>query len=293
MHNEALLELSQATKTIGDYQLGPINLRLEPGTITAVVGPNGAGKSTLFKLMMNMAQPDSGTVHLFGGSYEEDEVKLKQRIAYVPETFYHPDDGMTVRMETSFVKRWYPRWNEALYQELAAKYELPLDKKLKDCSKGTLRRMELVHALAAEADVLLLDEPSSGLDPFVWRDWIDDLRRWMEQGERSIVIATHMMEEVKRLADYIAILHRGELLDIYEKDALQDGWRKLWLDGPLPVNNLPGVMHVQHEPAPMVVTSDQAAIEEVLQSLGIRVRQRQALELDEIFSYMIRKKDRR
>lgn len=293
MQQQTMIELNQVRKRIGEYELGPINLRLETGTILAVVGPNGAGKSTLFKLFMNMVQPSAGTIHLFGETYARDEVRTKRKIAYVPETFYHPDDSMTLRMEASFIQRWYPDWNEPLYQELAVKYELPLDKKLKDCSKGTLRRMELVHALAAGVDLLLLDEPSSGLDPFVWREWIDDLRSWMEQGDRSIVIATHMMEEVKRLADYIAILNHGELVDVFEKDALQDGWRKLWLDRPLPVGKLPSVAYVQAEPAPMIITSDQRAIEPLLASLGIQVIRRQALELDEIFTYMIRMKDRR
>lgn len=147
----------------GGFHLGPVNLEIEPGRIIAVVGPNGSGKSTLFGMLMNLLRPDSGNLNLFGMAHPRNEVAIKQRIGYVPERATGRDD-MSAEYLGDFVSHWYPNWDQEHYEDLIFRAQIHPRKKFGQLSEGLQRRVLFALALAAGPQLLLLDEPTAGVD---------------------------------------------------------------------------------------------------------------------------------
>jgi ABC-2 type transport system ATP-binding protein len=220
MKETPVISLKDVRKSYGNFELGPVDLEIEPGYVVAIVGPNGGGKSTLIRLLMNLAQPDSGEMTLFGGAYPDDEVAIKQRVGYVPERPVGHDE-MGAKSLGEFVSRFYPRWDRRLYEDLLERTRIEPGKKFGTLSKGVQRRLAFALALATGSELLFLDEPTAGVDPFARREMLEDISRFMHSGDdRTVVFATHVMEEVKRIADYVLLLADGEFLGLHEKDAL-------------------------------------------------------------------------
>jgi len=232
MTQRPVISLRDVRKSYGAFELGPINLEIEPGYIVAIVGPRGAGKSTLMGMLMNLIRPASGEITLFGGVYPEDEVAIKQRIGYAPERPSGYDD-LSPRVLGKFVSRFYPGWDQRLYEDLLAGVAMEPDEKFGELSAGTQRHLTSALALATGSELLLLDEPTAGLDSFARRQVQGGISRFMDDeryGDRTVVFATRVMDEVRRVADYVAFLVDGRLLGLFEKDALLDGWKVFWLD---------------------------------------------------------------
>lgn len=219
------VRLKGVNKNLGQLTVGPIDMEIESGYVIAVVGPNGSGKSSLFRLLMNLMKPDAGEVRILGDEYADNEVELKRRVGYVPEVSQWTEtDYSTIAELTRFVSRWYPNWDETLYRGLMNRYELEGKLKLKTLSKGMQRKLAFVHAIAYNPDLLILDEPTSGLDPFALRLMLDDIVKFMDRGNKTVLFSTHILDEVKRLADYVAFIFEGKLIGFYEKDMLLGSW---------------------------------------------------------------------
>ena len=148
LQQRPVISLEGVKKTFrNNFELGPVDLTVEPGSVVAVLGPNGSGKSTLFGILMNLIHPDSGEVSLFGLSYPQDEVAIKQRIGYVPESSVGHDE-LSAKSLGEFVSYWYPRWDQLLYQGLIERYEVDPDKRFGKLSKGMQRCLAFALALA-------------------------------------------------------------------------------------------------------------------------------------------------
>ena len=293
MGTQSVVRLSDVEKAYRGFHWGPVELELEPGLIYALMGPNGAGKSSLFRMLSGMIYPDKGSVALFGSEANPDRMDVKEKIAYMPEELDLPDLSWTLRDWVGFVSEWYPGWNHVKCRELTARYGLEWDKKIRTYSKGIKRKAAFIVALSQEPDLLLLDEPASGLDPFAWRMMMEDLVRFMEDGTRTILIATPTLEEIRRLADMVAFLYEGRLLGVYEKDTLLDSWRMYWVDGlPQGANDLPGVVAVEPELPIRLISRSPAVTEQALTSRGVVIHESRFLELDEIFSQLVRIKQK-
>lgn len=205
-----------------------LNLAVAPGSICALLGPNGAGKSTTLKLLLGALRPSSGESRVFG----EDSAKLGpesfQKIGYVSESQKLPEK-MTFGQLLRFLKPNYPDWDDAAVEALLARFELPLDRRLKSFSRGMLMRAKLVMALAYHPDLLLLDEPFAGLDPAACESSVDTILDWSQGGggKRSALISSHEIEDVERLADRIAIIGQGQLLYDEDVDDLKDRMRRV------------------------------------------------------------------
>lgn len=287
---EAPISLKQITKTIGEkFSLGPLNLQVESGFIVAVVGPNGSGKTTLFRMLMGMVHPDGGELMLFNKQYPQDEVAIKRRIGYVPETSENQEMFKTVADMLKFTAYWYPDWDGRYCEELLLKFEISPSDKLSGFSKGTRRKLDIILAMAHRPELLLLDEPSSGLDPFAWRLMLDELTDYMKAGQRTIFLATHIMDEVKRLADYVVFLYHGKLLGYYEKDALLDGWKTIWVDRLPAAESIQGVVAVEQGQSIKLVSDSPQETMHALAQLNINVIKTQTVDLDEIFMHLLHK----
>src|SRR5215216_5210831 len=283
------ISLKGAKKTYGNFELGPADLRIESGCIVAVVGPNAGGKSTLFEMLMNLIQPDSGEVSLFGLAYPEDEVEIKRKVGYVPERPIGHDE-MSSRALGEFFSYWYPRWDQRLYEGLLRRYEVDPDKRFGKLSKGMQRRLSFALALATGSELLLLDEPTAGVDPFARTEMLEDLSRFAEPGghddNRTVVFATQVVEEARHIADHMILVADGEFLGPYEKDALLDGWKTFWVDRE-PEGLIPGVVEVDGRGPARIVTDSPHETAEALSAQSVRMVRKASVDLEEILSHLM------
>lgn len=294
--DETVVRMRGVTKDRGSLQLGPIDLDIPSGYVTAIVGSNGSGKSTLINMLMQIVHPDEGSIELFDQKIAgEHQWQLKQNIGYVPEKSWSEQDGETLEGLAAFTRHWYPSWNQGLYERLVRLFEINPKQRFNKMSKGTRRKCEIILGIAHEPDMLILDEPSSGLDPFAWKQMIDEIKDYMNHGNRTVLLASHIVEEIKRLADYIVFIHKGKLLGFYEKDQLLDNCKTLWVEIPdsgMNVNQeLPGVIAREDERTSVVkiVTLNVSATEQALQQRGWKVVRTGMMELDEIFMHLVQR----
>ncbi|PYI49929.1 ATP-binding cassette domain-containing protein [Paenibacillus flagellatus] len=288
MSDTYAIQFNGAGKSFDSFRLGPIDLRVEPGVVVAVVGPNGSGKTTLFQMLLNIVQPDEGVIRIFGEAYGQREVEIKRRIGYVPDSSYAEEAGWRIDELVRFYSHWYPAWSPETWRSLSERFELDPKAKVSLLSKGMKRRLAFSMAVAQSPDLLVLDEPSSGLDPFAWRIMLDEIRQFMADGERTVLIATHTIEEVRRLADYVAFLYDGKLLDYRVKDTLIDDWKTLWIEAAFEeAAELPGVVDVELGPLTRLTSDRASETERALEEAGIAVAKRQQVELDEMLHHMI------
>lgn len=272
-----------------NFKLGPISLTIPRGFITAIVGPNGSGKSTLFRMALDLEKPDEGTIsvldHAIG--YGDDKA-VKQTIGYLPEESSQHDDKLKASDKARFNSFWYKNWNVNLYQELLHQLQVNDNLLLGKMSKGMRRKCEFTLSLSHAPELLLLDEPSSGLDPLAWKKMIDILHRYMESGNRTILMTSHIVEEVKRLADYIVFMAQGKVLGVFEKDELFSSWFTFFVSGEgmtaQAASMLPGQCSVEHIGGSTyrVATCKALEAEQWCETEGHQIVAKQALELDEI-----------
>lgn len=213
-------------KTFPEFKLGPLNLDLEPGTVLGFVGPNGAGKTTTIQCLVGLLRPDAGEMEVFGQSNDLNRPEWKRNIGYVGDiqVFY---ERWTGQQNLDFLAQFYPYWSDERVQELAKRFNLPLHKRAKDLSTGNRVKLSLVAALAHSPRLLLLDEPTSGIDPVVRTEVLDVLFEILESGERAIFYATHILPEISRLADELAFIDSGKIWLRTPKEDLTEKWRKI------------------------------------------------------------------
>lgn len=206
----AVIELNNVSKQFKGFAINDLNLTIEKGFVTGFVGANGAGKSTTIKMIMNLLQPDSGTVKLFGKSYQEAEREIKSQIGFVYDAnIYY--EKMNLKTIKSFVSGAYDTWDEQTFEKYIDQFELPMKKSMKHFSKGMQMKASLALALAHDPKLLIMDEPTAGLDPVARRELLDLLQELMVDENRSIFFSTHITTDLERIADYIAFIDRGRL----------------------------------------------------------------------------------
>ena len=286
-----LIEMHNVVKHRRTKNIGPFSLSIPEGYIVALVGPNGSGKSTILNMLIQSVLPDKGEISWFGKVYTQGlPTEIRQQIGYVPEQLSMEERYLTAEEAAAFRSSWYDSWDGYYFDELMSLFGVPRGIKLYKMSKGERRKFEIAAALAPRPKLLLLDEPSSGLDPFAWKLMVDQLQECMKDGETTIVLSTHIVEEVRRLADYIVLVHHGKLIGMAEKDSLLDNWKECWVqgDGTL-VEELPGILTWRQESAAAVsfITTECLEAERILQSAGISFVRTRSLELDEVLSMWI------
>lgn len=225
---ENVVELKNVTKRFKGFSVDHINLQVKRGFVTGFIGANGAGKSTTIKTMMNLLRPDAGEVKLFGLDYKTHEKEIKQRIGFVYDgnIFF---EGLNLKDIKRIVAPAYKRWDDTIFYQYVEQFELPLNKAIKTFSKGMQMKASLAIALSHHAELIIMDEPTAGLDPIFRRELLDLLQELMVDGNRTIFFSTHITTDLDRIADYIAFIQKGELVfnqsihDVAENYALVKG----------------------------------------------------------------------
>lgn len=282
----ALIRATDISRQLGNFQLGPVSLELEPGLVYALVGPNGSGKTTLFRTLMGLVRPDSGSVERFGAPVAVDDPAQTQRIAYVPEALIG-HDAWKMHEINELYRRSYPNFDlRALKHHQEG---VDLHQKFSELSKGLQRRAMLGVALASQPDVLLFDEPTDGIDPFARQDLLASFAEYMEGEDRTMLLATHNLEDVRRVADVVIVLENGEHIGTWEKDELLEGWQRLWLAS-APENTLPGEVERMLNGGVQIITNNLSATRAEIISLGIEIISTQPVDMVESLRIVIRKR---
>jgi len=216
---ENSIAIQNLSKSYKDFQLDNISFNLPEGHIMGLVGPNGSGKTTLIKVLMNIVMKDSGTVEIFGKDPQHHEEIIKRQIGFVsdqPDHYCH----LTLKELKNMISPFYETWDEAEFQRLIRKFNLPLNKLIKKLSKGKQVQGAIVLALSHHARLLVMDEPTAGLDPIIRRELLDFLRISMEDEKLSILFSTHITSDIERVSDYITLISNGKLIFSETKDDL-------------------------------------------------------------------------
>lgn len=217
----AVIELNKVSKRFKGFEIKELDLKIEEGFVTGFVGPNGAGKSTSIKMIMNLLEPDQGSIRLFGKSYAEAEREIKSQIGFVYDAnIYY--EGMNLKTIKSFVSGAYDTWDELTFEKYLDHFNLPLKKSMKHFSKGMQMKASLALALAHDPKLLIMDEPTAGLDPVARRELLDLLQELMVDERRSIFFSTHITSDLERIADYIAFIDQGRLRFHKSTEALHE-----------------------------------------------------------------------
>lgn len=222
MTGENALELNNVTKKYEGFCLQNIDLKLPAGCIMGLIGENGAGKSTTMKLLTGAARPDEGQICVLGVDNRTREFDaVKNQIGVVLDEARY-SDYLTPKQVNRMMKGIYENWDEKQFDEYLKKFDLPVDKKLKDFSRGMKMKFGIAAALSHEAKLLLLDEATSGLDPVARDEIVDIFYEFTREEDHSILISSHIVSDLEKLCDYIAFLHKGKLYFCEEKDALKE-----------------------------------------------------------------------
>lgn len=200
--------------------LAGVSIAVKEGLVTGLVGPNGAGKTTLVKCILGLSPLTSGSIKVFGLD-PTDDVAVRSRIGFVHEASYLFDQ-LTANETGTLAAAAYVRWSDATYRSYLDRFELPLRSKVKTYSKGMKTRLSLAVALSHEAEFIVMDEPSSGLDPIVRRELLDVIGEELARENRTFLISTHITSDLDRIADHIVILDRGKDRLSISRDELSD-----------------------------------------------------------------------
>ena len=223
---DAILEARDLTKRYEDFTLRNVSFEVPRGSIMGFFGPNGAGKTTLMKLLASQVPAGSGTLRVFGLSYGDREVEIKNRIGYVPQEpgFYW---GKPVRYNARYAAAFFAGWDGGRFYSLLEEVGIRREKKVKHLSRGQKTLLSLALAFSHEADLLLLDEPAAGLDMILRRRLLDELRAFVADGERSVVVSSHVTDGLDQITDHVLFLDGGSLVLRAERDELLSRWKRI------------------------------------------------------------------
>jgi ABC-2 type transport system ATP-binding protein len=286
----AAFTLAGVCKRYPHFALEDLDLSLPEGEVMGLVGVNGAGKTTLLRMLGGLALPDRGRVEVLGHPMPERQVEAKREIGLASEDM-RLYQGQTLRWHMDLVRAAYPRWDEAYAGELLRRFDLRAEQPLKGYSHGQRVKALLLLNLARRPRLLLLDEPTTGLDPVARAEVLEALAEVLRDAARSVLFSSHDTRDVERLADRITFLHGGRVVAAHDKEAFLDEWRRIVCHGALPatVGSWPGVASLRANGAVSEVRARGAAsIVERLRALGVEVRSVDPMSLEEIFVATVR-----
>lgn len=209
---EPIVQLRQVRKTYRQFSLDSLDFEMATGRVCGLVGPNGAGKSTLLRILMGLVVHDSGLVRVLGREMPREQSAIKQSIGFVSEDM-RLHASRDLRWHADLVRSFHPGWDWSRARELAGRFELSFGQRGGELSRGQAVKAMLVLALAHRPRLLLLDEPTSGLDPIMRAELLDELARVVREEGLSVLFSSHATGDVESIADDVAFLLRGRLVE--------------------------------------------------------------------------------
>lgn len=283
-----LIEIRRLTRRFGNKTaLDEVSLSVPRSGVFGLIGGNGAGKTTLIKHLLGLLHAQSGTVEVFGLDPVRNPVGTLGRIGYLSEDRDLPN-WMRVGELVRYTQAFFPTWDERYAEELRQAFDLDATARVKTLSRGQRARMGLLLALAHRPELLILDEPSSGLDPVVRRDILGAIIRTIAEEGRTVLFSSHLLDEVERVADRVAIIHQGRMLLTAAMDEIKETHRRVTLRFDQPLDRPPalvGSLDCNGHGAEWTYVCHGASgqLRQAATALGATVVDDEALTLDEIF----------
>ena len=284
--NDLSVQFDGVSKRYTHFSLENIHLELPTGSIMGFIGANGAGKSTTIRILMGLVHQDAGSVRVLGHAMPADQAAAKLDIGFVSEDMRLYGQA-TLAWHMDFLRPIYPRWDQSYAESLARRFDLKPQQKIKGLSHGQRVKAALLLALARRPRLLVLDEPTTGLDPVARVEVLDELMAALADEERTILFSSHNTLDVEQISDQITFIDRGRIIDSDDKEVFLDRWRRLRLvlppDGVVP--RLPGVVEVGGSGRLPVLTTNrfEPAMVSACNDLGATVQAVDTMTLEEIF----------
>lgn len=219
-----MLEIQGLEKKLEGFTLQDVNIELPKGYIMGLIGENGAGKTTLLNLILGLYKPTKGQIIIDGMTYENQEKEIRNLLGYVlvDDVF---SGEMKLIEQADMYGKYYDNYDRTLFLEYCKRFELEEKKKYKKLSKGEKLKFQFAFALAHKPKLLILDEPTANFDPEFREEFLQIITEFVANGENSVLLATHMTEELDRFADYITFLHKGNVKFSVERSELESKYR--------------------------------------------------------------------
>lgn len=285
------IQCEAITKRYPHFQLHNVDLSFEQGAVMGLVGPNGAGKSTILRIIMGLLGPDAGTVKVLGYSMPEEQIAAKRNIGFIAEDM-RLYESETIAFHMDFIESIFDTWDDGYADILLRRFDLNKKQKVKGLSHGQRVKATLLLALARRPNMLVFDEPTTGLDPAVRREVLDEMMNALQDETRSILFSSHNTVDVEQISDYITFIYDGRVIESRNKEDFIDGWRRLRLtnmhDKPLP--ELPNIKEVQRSGRLCTVTVNEyeESIPTLFTAAGVIVNAIEPLTLEEIFLSIVK-----
>lgn len=284
--NDPAVQFDGVCKRYTHFSLESIHLELPTGSIMGFIGANGAGKSTTIRILMGLVHQDAGSVRVLGHAMPADQAAAKLDIGFVSEDMRLYGQA-TLAWHMNFLRPIYPRWDQSYAESLAQRFDLKPQQKIKGLSHGQRVKAALLLALARRPRLLVLDEPTTGLDPVARVEVLGELMAALADEERTILFSSHNTLDVEQISDQITFIDRGRIIDSDNKEAFLDRWRRLRLVLPpdVLVPRLPGVVEVGGSGRLPVLTTNrfEPAMVSACNDLGATVQAVDTMTLEEIF----------
>jgi ABC-2 type transport system ATP-binding protein len=284
--NDLSVQFHGVSRRYTHFSLENIHLELPTGSIMGFIGANGAGKSTTIRILMGLVHQDAGTVRVLGHAMPADQAAAKLDIGFVSEDMRLYGQA-TLAWHMDFLRPIYPRWDQSYAESLARRFDLKPQQKIKGLSHGQRVKAALLLALARRPRLLVLDEPTTGLDPVARVEVLDELMAALADEERTILFSSHNTLDVEQISDQITFIDRGRIIDSDDKEVFLDRWRRLRLVLPpdVLVPWLPGVVEVGGSGRLPVLTTNrfEPAMVSACNDLGATVQAVDTMTLEEIF----------
>ncbi len=284
--SDLAIELHGVGKTYPYFALEDIQLRVPYGQIMGLIGPNGAGKSTTIRILMGLVAQDCGDVRVLGRRMPAEQIAAKWDIGFASEDM-RLYEGMTIEWHMNFVRSIYPKWDAPYAQLLLKRFGLRAEQKIKGLSHGQRVKATLLLVLARRPRLLVLDEPTTGLDPVARHEILRELTAVMSDEGRSVLFSSHNTQDVEQISDTITFIDRGRIIDSMDKEAYLDRWRRLRLEVPMGIAlpALPGIIGVRRNGRLAVATANAFATDmaNAYESTGAKVQAIETMTLEEIF----------
>lgn len=278
--------LSDVCKSYKHFGLKRVNFTMQCGTVAGLIGPNGAGKSTIMRLLMGLVQPDAGTVRVFDKPISSSQSSAKLEIGYFADDMrlYKPE---SIGWHMQFVRSLYPTWDEVYAQHLLGRFGLLDQQIVKGLSHGQRVKAMLLLVLARRPKLLILDEPTNGLDPVAKHEVLTELMQVVEDETRSILYSSHNTQDVDQICDTITFIDRGEVIAANDRDDFLQQWRRIklqadtaWVPPALPGLRLEASFRSLRVLSVNRFTDD---LSERLQASGAVIETIESMTLEEVF----------